>query len=248
MIKEVRLASKYLSHYIYSMNEHGAHSPFLFKLLTECIYAKNNNKEFENIEELREQLKHNSKVINIEDLGAGSKYDGLSTKRSISSITKNFSKPPRLCKLLYRLTSYFKPQLMLELGTSMGISAMYQAIGNPNGSLHTIEGCSSTFKQASDNIKKLGFTNINCINDSFDVALQLFISEHGYPDWVYIDGNHTYDSTINYFNLLSESDNEDMIIVFDDINWSEGMQRAWKEICNNKKTSMTVNLFYMGLG
>jgi predicted O-methyltransferase YrrM len=247
MVKEVQLASRYISHHLTSMNEHGAHSPFLYDLLTKCIYANQQHAGFAKIEALRNTLKSNYAEIKVTDLGAGSTYDGIPASRTIASITKNFSKPPRLCKLLFRLTQYFKPGLMLELGTSMGISAMYQALGNSEGKIYTVEGCPATFEQAQLNIKSSGISNISCINNSFDKALPEFIAQQGYPNWAYIDGNHTYESTVNYFHHFADSDNDNMILVFDDINWSEGMQKAWAEICKNDRVTMTINLFYIGL-
>ena len=37
------------------------------------------------------------------------------------------------------------------------------------------------------------------------------------------------------------------VFVFDDINWSEGMKRAWNEIKNHPKVTVTIDLFMMGL-
>jgi len=247
MLKETKLISRYIHHYFNANNEHGIHSPYLFQLLTNCIYAKDKGPIEANIEQLRSNLKVNANTINVKDLGAGSTFDGKAKQRTISSITKHFSKSPKLCQLLYRLVKFHQPKLMLELGTSMGFSAMYQASGNPNGHLYTVEGCPETHHQANKNIESIGISNITTINDSFDHLIPQFIVEHGSPDWVYIDGNHTYEATIRYFNLLSDSDKDGQVLVFDDINWSDNMRRAWKEICMNKEVTMTINLFYLGL-
>ena len=47
---------------------------------------------------------------------------------------------------------------------------------------------------------------------------------------IYIDGNHIFDSTIRYFNLLGKASGYRCIMVLDDINWSGEMARAWKII------------------
>jgi predicted O-methyltransferase YrrM len=247
MLKETKLISRYIHHYFSSINEHGVHSPYLFQLLTECIYSKDQGPAASDIESLRSNLKKNSSTINVKDLGAGSSVDGRANERTLSFITKQFSKSPKLCQLLYRLVKFHKPELMLELGTSMGLSTMYQAAGNPNGHLYTVEGCPETHLQAKKNIEEIGIQNITTINDSFDNLIPEFISKHGYPDWVYIDGNHTYEATIRYFNLLNDPKNPKQVLVFDDINWSDGMRQAWLEICSSKEVTMTLNLFYLGI-
>ena len=52
---------------------------------------------------------------------------------------------------------------------------------------------------------------------------------------------------MNYFKLALAKKNTHSIFVFDDIYWSEGMQRAWKEICANKEVTLSVDLFYFGI-
>jgi len=36
-------------------------------------------------------------------------------------------------------------------------------------------------------------------------------------------------------------------MVFDDINWSEGMQEAWDIIRKNERVKISIDLFYMGI-
>ena len=69
--------------------------------------------------------------IAIEDHGAGSKVN-KSNKRKIKDITKNTVKAPKYGQLLFRLVNYFKPESILELGTSLGISTLYLAGSNKN--------------------------------------------------------------------------------------------------------------------
>jgi len=37
------------------------------------------------------------------------------------------------------------------------------------------------------------------------------------------------------------------IIIVDDINWSSDMQQAWKDLQENKKIAVTVDLFRLGI-
>jgi predicted O-methyltransferase YrrM len=49
-------------------------------------------------------------------------------------------------------------------------------------------------------------------------------------DFVYIDGNHRYEPTMKYFDLLMQYSHEGTILVSDDIHWSLEMTQAWKAI------------------
>jgi predicted O-methyltransferase YrrM len=136
---------------------------------------------------------------------------------------------------------------MIELGTSLGISSMYQAAGNPDGRLITLEGCPETANAARRNFKGEAFTNIEVITGNFDSSLPALLKELKQVDYVYIDGNHTLDATLNYFRLLKKHVNSTSVLVFDDIYWSEGMQKAWREIVADPDTTVTIDFYQFGL-
>ena len=62
----------------------------------------------------------------------------------------------------------------------------------------------------------------------------------------YVDGNHRYEPTIRYFQLLLSHAHNDTILIFDDIHWSAEMEKAWKEIQQHPSVRCTVDLFYLG--
>ncbi len=66
-------------------------------------------------------------------------------------------------------------------------------------------------------------------------------------DFAYIDGNHRKEPTLNYFNWLLEKSHEQTILIFDDIHWSNEMDKAWQLIKSNDKVSVTIDLFHLGL-
>jgi hypothetical protein len=88
--------------------------------------------------------------------------------------------------------------------------------------------------------------NIKYINDTFDVALPKVLAEIPRLDFAYIDGNHTEEATLKYFHLLKEKCDENSVLVFDDIYWSEGMTRAWDNIKADKSVTLTIDLYRMG--
>jgi len=41
--------------------------------------------------------------------------------------------------------------------------------------------------------------------------------------------------------------NNNTIFIFDDIHWSDGMENAWKYIKANTRTTLTIDLFFVGI-
>ena len=63
-------------------------------------------------------------------------------------------------------------------------------------------------------------------------------------DLAFIDGNHQEKPTIEYFEKILKYSHEKTIFIFDDIHWSKGMEKAWKYIIQNKKVSLSIDLFF----
>jgi hypothetical protein len=63
----------------------------------------------------------------------------------------------------------------------------------------------------------------------------------------FVDGNHRYGPTVAYTRKLLDKAGEEAVIVMDDIYWSKGMHRAWKEICAWPEVRVSVDVFHMGI-
>jgi predicted O-methyltransferase YrrM len=237
-------AKKYLRYKLKARNEHSIHSPFVFKLYTEVITNKEKYYAFEELNKLRAGLLHNNAIIEVKDLGAGSKK--LGTKRKVSEIAKLSVIQKKYGELLFRLVTYFQPKAIVELGTSLGLSALYMSKANTKAEVTTIEGCENTFAFAQNLINKHGTKNIKLINSSFDEAFSHQLKNEIF-NLVYIDGNHTYEATIKYFHELLKITNENSVLIFDDIYWSPGMTKAWEEIKSDPSVTVSIDLFKMGL-
>ncbi len=149
--------------------------------------------------------------------------------------------------MLYKVTRFFKPSQMLELGTSVGLGSIPLAMGNPNGKLITIEGCASVASVAQSNFNKFGLTNIEQVIGNFDVELQAVLSQIGSIDLVYFDGNHRKLPTLRYFNQCLEKAHENSIFIFDDIYACDEMVTAWNEIKKHPKVSISLDFFHLGM-
>jgi len=227
-------------------NEHDIHSPYIFDLYNDVICDENPFYVYDDIESIRAKLLLTDMEITIEDHGAGSKVNKSNT-RQLKDIAKNTLKSKKYGQLLFRLVNHFKPATILELGTSLGISTLYLTAPSKKIKVTTVEGCANTAKVAQINFDKIGFENIELMNDTFDRFLPNYLTKINTLDFVFFDGNHQKEATINYFNLCVEKIHKETIFVFDDIHWSEGMTVAWETIKKHPKVISTIDLYFMGI-
>ena len=200
----------------------------------------------EEIDDVRNELLKNSNKITVTDLGAGSKVF-KSDKRKISDIVKYSAISKKYGELLFRLAVFQKPEMILEIGTSLGFGTMYLAKPNSKAEIYTLEGCPATSEIAGKNLRKLQIENVKQIVGNFDNKLNAVLNNIETLDFVYFDGNHKKSATLNYFNQCLPKIKNNTIFVFDDIHWSDDMEEAWNTIKSNPKVTLTVDLFFKGL-
>ncbi len=244
-MQKLKLILKYLSYKFNSMTKYDVHPPFLFDLITQVFENETKYQDYNKVENLKKELLKDNRTVEIKDLGAGSAVS-TSNRRTVSQITRYSSKSTKHGRLLYRLVNYFKPETVLELGTSLGLSSAYMALANSNSKIITVEGCPNVSAIAADNFKKLSINNIELLTGNFDEVLPEVIQSVKKLDLVFIDGNHREDPTKQYFEQCLTKATNETIFVFDDIHWSDGMENAWHYVQNHNSVSLTIDIFYMG--
>lgn len=234
---------RYIKFLLKSTNQHGVHSPFVYDLVTQCFYDKTNYEAYNRILNYRKTLLKNKTKVRVTDLGSGSQVL-KKNKRSISQMAKNAGTTYKRAKLLYRLANYFKPENILELGSSLGIATQAMVFGNPKAKITTIEGCPNISGFTKVNFKKHHLKNINLITGDFDEEIKA-LSSNSY-DLIFFDGNHQKEATLNYFETLLPTAHNDSVWIFDDIYWNKDMTKAWEIIKQHPKVTVTIDTFFWG--
>jgi len=242
------LINKYISYLWKASNGqgHGVHSPFVYAFIKNILNTPSKVEGIHAIELYRQQLLSNKKEITILDMGAGANQKG-NQSRTIAQIAKNALKPKKYSALLHRIVAYYQPNQILEMGTSLGITTCYLALGAPNASVVTMEGAPAVAEEALNTFNNLGYKNIKLIKGNFDETLPNYLNSIATISLGYVDGNHRYTPTMNYFNLLLNKSDDSSIFIFDDIHWSSEMEKAWEEIKADVRVSLTIDLFYIGI-
>ncbi len=245
-MRQWKLFLRYLNYLQQARNPFDIHPPFVYELVSEVVNDAQMYPEYGPVEELRRELLKNKTLLEINDLGAGSTASAK-RMRTVADITRHSSKSRKYGRLLFRLSMHLEPATILELGTAMGISSAYLAFGNRMSEVTTVEGCSNIAGQAQRNLQALGLENVRVINANFDNALPDFLEKNSQLELVFIDGNHREEPTVDYFEqCLSKTVNK-TCIVFDDIHWSDGMERAWSHIRQHPRVTASIDLFQLGI-
>lgn len=236
-----------------STNQHGVHSPFVFDLVTKCFYDQKKYPEYSLLKNYRKSLLQNHDAIEVTDFGAGSKVF-KSSKREISKIAQTAGITAKRAELLFRVVRYFKPNSILEIGTSLGLATSALSLGTraegelsgakQSAAITTLEGCPETSKTAQSEFQEFNLENVEFVVSEFNVGLSDFrLSTF---DLIYFDGNHQKEATLKYFELLLPTTTNDSVWIFDDIHWSPEMEQAWEIIKKNPQVTVTVDTFQWG--
>ena len=214
---------------------------------------------FTRIELRRDELALSCDVVTDRDYGAGlpdtepteaEMEQGREDTFLVGEQCTSSSLPPQWARVLYSLIREFKPAVCLEMGTSVGISALYQAsalIENGTGRLYTLEGVAALAEVAGDGFRRLGTDTAQTVVGRFQDTLRDTLESYGPAGYAFIDGHHDEHATIAYFELIRQYITPGAVLVFDDISWSVGMRRAWEEIVSRPGVSLAVDLYDIGV-
>jgi len=149
--------------------------------------------------------------------------------------------------LLYRISRWFSPDMIIELGTGMGISTVYLASGSPGIPMHTIERDPERARDASRLIQEKGAGGVHIHEGEMEEVLEQLLPGIAPRYLAFVDGNHHSEPTLAYVSKLLQRAGEEALIVMDDIYWSPGMQRAWKVINSWPEVRVSIDVFRMGI-
>ncbi|MBS1742517.1 MAG: class I SAM-dependent methyltransferase [Bacteroidetes bacterium] len=248
MYTSFQLAKKYLQYYLTASNGkgHGVHSPFVFNFITKVLNDRTQYEEYNAIELLRKKLLSDKNAIEVEDFGAGSSVI-KSNQRLIGKIAVSSLKPKKYAQLLYRIARYYQPSVIVELGTSLGITTAYLAQANKKAHVYTLEGARSIAAIARSNFHTLSLSNVTITEGNFSVTLPDLLQKLPVVDLAFVDGNHRKEPTLQYFQQLLLKTSPQSILVFDDIHWSKEMEEAWEIIQQHPSVTLSIDLFFIGL-
>jgi predicted O-methyltransferase YrrM len=213
----------------------------------------------ERVENLRADMTASEDEFVRHDYGAGGSTStrtrsemeaGVPTEETLGHFARKASKPRFWCLFLFRLVRTAEPHTCIEMGAAVGISGAYQAAAlalNGSGTLTSLEGDPTLAKITRGNFERLGLDHADVVPGRFDQTLRNVLTERQPVDYVFVDGHHDHDATLEYFELILPFLSDSAILVFDDVAWSAGMKKAWASIAGDARVTATVDLGQIGV-
>jgi len=116
---------KYFQFLLKSSNQHGVHSPFIYQLVTKCLYKKIDKNSWKTFQKSNNELLKNKKIKN-------------SHKKA---------------KILLKLIHYFKPKNNLEITRSLDLAVIKHAMNSRNTCVTTIANTPTEISEVTLNRK-----------------------------------------------------------------------------------------------
>jgi predicted O-methyltransferase YrrM len=240
-----RMLLKFMGFYLKARTRFDVHSPFVAEFIQVVLRDNRWFYAFSFIETLRQRLSHDRTLLRIEDFGAGSRVENA-PQRTVRSIAKYSAINSSAGKMLFRMVQHYKPKVILELGTSLGVSTLYLAFAALDSRVITIEGCADICRAAQKNIARHGLGNVRIVHGRFSEALPEILKKTGRLDFLYLDGDHRPGASLQYFEECLRYAHNDSIFVIADIYWSEEMEKAWDVMKNHPRVKLSIDLFHFG--
>jgi predicted O-methyltransferase YrrM len=229
-----------------NVDEHSLHSPFFYKFYTEILKKDQRSERVSKLEGYRKTLLKDTRSITVEDLGAGSAYFKSNSSRKVRDIARTSLSRSKFSRLFSRIIQQHDYKNVIELGTSLGLNALYLGLSHST-QVRTFEGSKSVAGIAEQLFISAGADNIRLIPGNIDSTLPAEIKGTDVIDFALIDANHRYTPTMNYFDMLASKVSAKSIIALDDIHASEEMEKAWNAIRQDGRVHSTADLYRCGL-
>jgi len=236
--------SSYWNYLLHAQNNAYIHSPFVFDFYQNVVLGGQILDQ--DIISYKTYLASNNTKLHLNTIGA-KKGNTAKYSRSVAShfqLTKTSKKEGAL---LFRIVSHYAIQNAIELGTSLGVSSLYIAKGNSHIKLKTIDFNTDTSEVLDQFLKNRSIQNIEIIIGTFEEQVARVAEQIKPIQLAYIDGDHSYEATIKNLDTISAHLDKTFFIVLDDIRWSKGMWRAWKQLIKNPLYNFTFDMGSIGV-
>jgi predicted O-methyltransferase YrrM len=219
------------------------HSTFVFEVAFAVLEDKRWFYAFRDVEAVRKKMLASD--VGVEVVGYGT---AATSKRSVRSLSRDSASSARQGQMLFRLANHLQPKTMLELGSSLGIGAMYLGMAARDARFLTLEGSKEVAQVARLNLELLRLDkNTELREGPFEETLSSALRDLRRLDLVYLDGNHRLEPTLRYFEECLAFAHDKTVFVFDDMHWSKDMAEAWERVKKHPRVTLTLDFFELSL-
>lgn len=206
---------------------YGVHSPFVYNLITKVIEEPYPYYRFDDIELLRKRL--------------------LQREKEVAKVVRREAISPKYGALLFRLANYFQAGSILQVGPSMGLSALYLTSYKAGLKCISVENIPE-YTAISRWVYGIGArTDIDLRTGDYARLIPEVLEEMGKVDLAFFNFRHEQSPDIRLVTKCMEHAGEGSLFVLDGIKANPSMRALWKEVCAHGKVTVCIDLFSMGI-
>lgn len=198
---------------------HGVHSPFVYKLIRRVIEQPYQYYGYNDIKIQRRIIKQQ-------------------VKRQ-----KPRQQSYKTAKLLFALLSRYKPQQVLEIGTTYSLSNQVIKLANPQSQITTIEPNRAVLDVAN-NISPITNT---LYTQSYSSTLNTLLNKNYTPQFIYIKEHQTDVEYIDIVEAIYPHIPTKTIIMIEGIRKSPTKHQAYQKLITNPNIKITLDLYSTAL-
>lgn len=146
--------------------------------------------------------------------------------------------------LYAHLVRSLKPTVLVEFGAAFGVSGMYFLSGIAEagcGFLYSFEPNSEWANIAKKNMARISHL-FQVTYGTFEDSVESVIEQDERIDLAFIDAIHERDFVMTQLEIVLARSSGQCVVMIDDIDFSDGMRSAWKDIAADARFANAVQI------
>lgn len=227
----------YLKYYFSAITKYQVHPPYVYEFVEDIFEDDRSYYAFGTIENYRQNLLNTKESI---------PQNGDQPSMMVNQLAKNTELTPFYGQVLFKTVHHYKPDAILNLGTSLGISTLYQATPDPNIPVFTLEPSIPIAEKTAEYFKKLGTRNIEILSGDISTTLLPTLKELKTVNHVFFNSFWGSTSTLSYFEECLKFTSEKSIFIINKPYQSKESAEFWETIKKHKKVKLSIDLYNLG--
>ena len=222
---------------------HGVHSPFVYNLISKVINERGRFYCQDEIESTREKVLSFKQIIRLRKKENPEEFRNV----TVGKVVKKAAISPRAGALLLRLTNYFKPKTILQIGGTTDISMLYLSSYATGLKCVVVEKSPEMASAARLVLETHNHTGIDLRTGDYKEVLPNVLAELPQPDFVFLNPVKDMKENEYAFNQCLRRLHNESVLVVRGIKASRDMRMFWKAVREREEVTVTIDLYSMGI-
>lgn len=219
---------------------YGVHSPFVYNLITRVIEERCPYYCFQEIERVRKTLFFNEQEVEIQK-------KGRMRLQTVGQFVREQAISPKKGALLFRLTNFFKPKRMIQLGVPCGISTLYLTAYATDLQCIAIEKNATSAEIARMAMARGERTNVTLWTGHYESLISSALEKLRGVDFLYLNLVDEGNSVFGLLQKVLPYIHNGSVLVVEGIWANAAMRTFWRTLRSDPHVSVTIDLYTAGL-